>query len=100
MDPFRRYYDDPNPFESLCRKYVITSLLYYRHDHSPVPDKQFDNWALTLKTKYPTLPRWFRDRVSYGDVAAGTGFAIEPSPEEEELCQQFLNGSLNPDWYF
>lgn len=90
----------PNIFEGLCKKFVVASLLYYRHDFSATTDSQFDNWALTLRMKYPELPQWFRDRVTYGDLAAGTGYAITATDDERDLCDEFLTGRLNHNHYF
>lgn len=94
-DPFRKYWNDPNIFESICRKYIIASVLYYQHDFSPVEDSRYDNWALTLRMKYKELPRWFTERVSYADLAAGTGYNIKPTPEEVAICHQYLTGQIN-----
>lgn len=98
--PFARYWGSSNPFETLCRKFVLASILYYLHDFSAVEDSQFDNWAVTLKMKYSELPVWFTIRVSRDDLAAGTGFTLVPTEEEREVSQAYLRGDINPKTTF
>lgn len=99
-NPFRQYYGHDNPFECLCRKYVISSILYYLHDTSPWPDTRYDNACNTLRMSYKKLPAWFTDRVTYADLCAGTGFTLKPTPEEQEVCEGFLSGRYDMDKCF
>jgi len=96
MNPFKKYWGHENPFEALCRMWVIASLLYYKHDMSPWPDSRYDNACETLKMSYRKLPKWFRERVSLGDLRAGTGFTLSATAEEEEVCKGFLDGTYEP----
>lgn len=87
-------------YAALCRRFVIASILYYHHDVSPVPDSQYDNWALTLSLKYQETPDWFRERVSLADLRAGTAYALEPTPEEAAICADFVSGRRAVEDYF
>jgi len=63
-------------------EYLIHSYLYYRMDESIVPDEVYDKLCVDLIEVLPLVDKHWRQWLTIGNLAAGTGFNIHNYPDE------------------
>lgn len=76
--------------------YVYCGWLYENTSDdlsSPMSDNLFDRLSVFLKENYVSTSDWFKNKVSYGMLEAGTASGISLTNKEERLARLFGNSN-------
>ena len=60
--------------------YLMTSLMYYQHDISLLPDEDYDRLCKKLLSEWASIEHRHKHLLDVEDLRAGTGYAIKDYP--------------------